>query len=227
LDESFDSSPQAIEPAESPEPERRAFPWPPRPGTGVLTAFVDTWVESVFRPSSFFASMPREGFWSALAYYLPIAVIGSALMLFWRAVAVAAGYADVVAVFGGQPFDPVTELIGFLFSPLTATLYLLIGAGIAHIGLKMVGAAHENYMATVRVSAFAAGPVLFIAVPLVGIPASFVWVLVLTVVGLREVHRASTGRVIAALVLPIVLIIVLATIVILAGVLSLIAVGKP
>lgn len=227
MDESFDSSPQAIEPAETPEPERPEFPWPPRPGAGVLTAFVDTWVESVFRPSSFFAAMPRQGFWTALAYYLPIAVVGSALMLFWRAVAVAAGYADVIAVFDGQPFDPVTELINFLFSPLTATLYLLIGAGIAHVGLKMVGAARENYMATMRATAFAAGPELFIAVPLVGIPASLIWVLVLTVVGLREVHQTTTGRAIAALLLPIVLITVLATVVVLAGVLSVLAVGRP
>lgn len=222
--EPFDSPAQIEEPADHPDTDATAFPWPPRPGAGVFNAFVDTWVESVFRPSRFFAAMPHRGFRSALAYYLPIAVIASAIMLFWRGVAVALGYADLVETFDGQPFDPERALIDFLLSPLTSTLYLLVAAGTAHIGLKMVGGARAPYAATVRLSAFATGPQLFVAVPLFGIPLSLIWALVLTVVGIREVHETSTGRAIAALVLPILLLSVLAMFVFLAGLFSSLAI---
>jgi len=217
LNDSIESTPFQAEPAEPPAPEHAEFPWPPLPGSGIFSAFVDTWVASVFRPAPFFAAMPHQGFGPALSYYLPIAVIGSALMLFWRIIAVALGYADLINRFEGQPFDPGAELVAFLLSPLTATLYLVVGAGIVHVGAKMVGAAHAGYMATLRVLAFSAGPELFLAVPLLGVPTSLIWMFVLSVVGIRAVHGTTTGRALAALLLPTFLLLVLAMLVFLAG----------
>lgn len=228
MNESVDHPTSEETPAEATTPAGPAFPWPPRPGTSVFSAFAETWVESVFRPARFFAAMPHGGFGSALSYYLPISIMGSALMMFWRGVLVALGFADVIETFEGQPYNPGGELVEFLLSPLTATVYLLIAAGLTHVGLKVVGAAHAKFMATLRVNAFAAGPQLFLAVPLLGIPASVVWVFVLIVVGLREVHHTTTGRAIAALLLPIAVLTILVMFTIVAAIVfGAMAVSRP
>lgn len=168
--------------------------------------------------------MPHQGFGSALSYYLPIAIIASALLLFWRAVAVATGFAGIIELLQGQPYDPVAELTNFLLSPITATVYLVVAAAIVHVGAKMVGAGGANYMATLRVVAFASGPQIFVAIPVLGAFAMLIWTLVLTIIGVREVHQTTTGRATLAILLPAFLLVLLGMMLVLAGLLGMIAV---
>jgi hypothetical protein len=97
-------------------------------------------------------------------------------------------------------------VLGVIFVPIS----LAIWSGILHLCLLLVGGAREGYQATFRVVSYSAVTSIFNAVPFVGSLASL-WGLVLTVIGLREIHKTTTGRAVGALAIPlgIVLVIIL------------------
>ncbi|MGH7460686.1 MAG: YIP1 family protein [Longimicrobiales bacterium] len=178
----------------------------------MIFAAGETWWQSVSRPRDFFAAMPVAGYLSALAYYLPIGIIGAALELFWSTTLDAFGI-GLDGWFQTQPAaNPALErLMGFLLSPLTLLLALFAGSALVHGTLKVLGAARRPYVASVRVCAFASGTYLFLIAPWIGTLLAVLGSAILTVIGLREVHNTTTARAAAALIFPIVLLLVLAT----------------
>ena len=89
-------------------------------------------------------------------------------------------------------------VLGIIFVPIS----LAIWSGILHLCLLLVGGAREGYQATFRVVSYSAVTSIFNAVPFVGSLASL-WGLVLTVIGLREIHKTTTGRAVGALAIPV------------------------
>ena len=190
------------------DPQTEAFPWPPVEEENVIFAAGETWRSSLFEPSRFYRAMPSHGYLSALAYYLPLSIIGAALELFWRSSFDALGFSwPLDRLWRAAPAaNPALDrLLGFLISPLTALAALLLIAATLHATLKLLGAARRPFVATTRVLAFAAGTQLFLIVPVLGTLLALVWSAVLTVVGLREVQQTSTARALVALLIPTVL----------------------
>ena len=199
---------------EAPSPTISEFPWPPPENGSVLEAAATTWKESVFHPTSFFKRMPREfDFGWVLGYYLVIGVIGAGLGLFWEMVLGPSPFSSMMAATGDAP-NPAVD---FLMSPLWLLLGLFVAAGVIHLFLMMFGAAKHGYGATARVFCFAAGPVLFEVVPYVGSMVAGVWGIVITIIGLREAHETTTGRAVAAILIPTFFLVLLFVLLVLAG----------
>jgi hypothetical protein len=176
------------------------FPWPPGEAEKVIAAAAATWQWSLFEPSGFFRAMPTGNYLTALSYCVLVCVLGAGLHLFWNAL-------DLALPFSAWPGPDTTldnpalqRLVSFLFTPVTTLVVLFVAATVVHAALKVLGAARKPLVATTRVLAFATGPVLLAIVPVVGPFAALVWGLILTVVGLREVHHTTTARAAAALV---------------------------
>ena len=136
------------------------------------------------------------------------------------------------------------EFPGFeemVFSPIASMTMSVVGgfigwvviAGILHVVAKILGgkgaftemlvlmgfAMLPNiFQAPIGLIAIFSGGLAgaFIAIGLVGILA--IWVLILDVLAIREAHRFSTGRAIATLVLPFVVLMVLVFILIIVGI---------
>ena len=108
---------------------------------------------------------------------------------------------------GSAPQNPV---IDFLLTPLVAFIALFIVAGITHAGLAIFGGAKHGFRTTVRVCCFASSAQLFNVVPVVGTFVGTVWAIVVTVIGLREAHATTTGKAVAAIMLPLLLFMALA-----------------
>ncbi|MDP8256296.1 MAG: YIP1 family protein [Candidatus Alcyoniella australis] len=93
--------------------------------------------------------------------------------------------------------------IAMFCSPGILFLALLLGAALFHVGLLVLGAAGNGFKATLRAYCYASGVQLFQAIPVVGTLAG-IWILVLTVIGIKEMHGTSYGRAVAGVLLPLI-----------------------
>jgi hypothetical protein len=94
-------------------------------------------------------------------------------------------------------------VFGIFFVPVAVVVGLFIGAGIVHLCLMLVGGANSGFLATVRVMCYSSTGQLAQAVPLIGGLVAFVLVLILEVKGLETAHRTTTGKAIAAVLIPV------------------------
>lgn len=157
--------------------------------------------------------MPREfSFAWDFGYYLVIGIIAAGLSLFWEMVIPRAGW----MLPGGETGSPIVD---FLLSPLFLLVGLFLVTGIFHLFLKIFGAAKHGFETTARVVCFSIGPMLFEVVPFLGGAVAGVWSLVMTVIGFREGHETTTGRAVAAVLVPLFFLLLLLGLLIIAGLL--------
>lgn len=90
-----------------------------------------------------------------------------------------------------------------LFMAVCVVLSLFVSAGVNHFCLYLLGAANRNFEQTLRVVCYSAAPFVLCFVPVVGAGAGWLWSFVLTIIGLKTVHRTSTARAVLACLLPI------------------------
>lgn len=182
--------------------ERARFPWPPPEDRSIVGGLVDTWSAAVLRPVAFFRAMPPSArLGPALLYYLVIGILASAIDLFWATLLPPedAGEAGWLLVLPGA----ATPLVDFLLSPIMLLLSILLSAGITHLLVLALVPGNSGYGATLRIFAYSYSPALFAVVPRVGALVAFVWMTVLSVIGIREVHRTSTPRAVVAVLIPL------------------------
>lgn len=178
------------------------FPWPPAESEPVVGGLVDTWREAVLRPAAFFRAMPPQASsGAAMLYYLVIGILSAAVQLFWGAV-LPGGTSFMDGLFGTAP--DVSPLVEFLLSPLYLLVSLFIAAAVTHLMVLILVANNRGFGTTLRVMAYAYSPVLLGVVPYVGAIAGFIWMVVISIIGLRETHRTSTGRAATAVLVPLV-----------------------
>jgi hypothetical protein len=205
-------------------PAEAHFPWPPEEGESVPAAFAATWRGSSLEPRLFFGAMPAHApLLPALAYYLPIGIVVAGAELFWRTMrGTVAPERDVVI--GTDAFAGFSPLVEFLLSPVVLLLSLFVSAGVTHVLLRLFGGAHRNFGFTTRVFAYAYSPQILGIVPVVGSVVGFFWMVVVAVIGLKAGHRTTTGRVLAAVLIPVMIALVflaIATLLALTGSLTL------
>lgn len=189
--------------AAAPEPAEGPPPWED-PGASLPENFIATWRESVFEPGRFFprvpweASLPRP-----VLYLLIVMVIAAFFNLWWSALGVAAPLALGVTGQEAGMGRGAAALVEFFISPFAALFSLAISTLVFHFFALFLAPQHRGLGATARVICYASGPAVFSIVPILGQLVGFVWGLVLTVVGVREAHRTTTGRAAAIVLLPL------------------------
>ena len=94
-------------------------------------------------------------------------------------------------------------VFGIVFVPVAVVIGLFIGAGIVHVCLMMIGGANSGFIATLRVVCYASTGQLAQVVPLIGGFLAFVFVVILEMKGLEIAHRTTTGKAIAAVLIPV------------------------
>ncbi len=169
-------------------------PWEDQEHLGFWQALTGTIKESMFSASRFFEEIPlNAGFMLPLLFAVLVETTGSM-----------AAYAWSMAV-GGNMLSELAGRNAALFAlliPLLVFMGLFLWGILLHVSLFLVGGAKEDFEATFRVVCYTTGPELLAVIPVIGGIASVVWKVYITVVGIRAVHGISTGRAVAALVLP-------------------------
>ena len=199
-------------------------PPPPRTSRGVsggdfdyrelIPSFVQTVRDVLFDPVNFFRSIRREGdFLNPLIFAIICAlitgVIGGILRLSFTLVRGGG--------FGGALGSLIANII---FIPIGTAIGLFIGAAIYHLlVLLIIRPSHAGYEATFRVVAYAAVLQLLswlAFIPILGIVVAIaiaIYNVVLTVIGIREMHATTTGRAVAVVLIPVIVIGILVAIV--------------
>ena len=199
--------PPALPPA-SPLPP---IPWEERERHGALHAFVETLRLFVLAPQEAFARTRERG---DLASPLLWTMICSAL-----GVVAAQTWSLLLGPLAWLPLLPgelreqwvgsvLALLVGLLLTPVMAIVGLFVGAAVVHLFLWMFGGltdSRSGYEGTVRAIAYSSIAQIANVVPFVGWLAAVVWSVVLQTMGLVRLHRATPGRAVAAVLMPLVL----------------------
>lgn len=175
-----------------------------------VQSFVRTTREVLLNPVSFFRSVPRQGgFLPPLAYALICSVIAGVL----------SGIISLfVALIGDQGFGAALGALFFtiIVTPIATAVGLFIAAGIYHLLVWiLVKPSNAGFEATFRVVAYASALQLLswlAAVPILGILVAIaigVYGIVLSILGIREVHATSTGKAALVVLIPVAIGIVL------------------
>lgn len=177
-------------------------------------AFISVIKMSIADPTAHFERVAQGRGWLrpwifALIISATVFLIAAAYQLGFQMIAASAEFATEVA----DPFAivsvPFSAFFLIMFAivgvPISATLALLVSAGIYHLCLMLLGAAKREFMCTFRVVCYSMAPQLFQIIPLLGGMVAWVWQVVLTIIGIKVVHRTSYGRSAVAVMLPMLL----------------------
>lgn len=188
-----------------------SHPWAQHRERGLFRAFWDNTVAIITEPASFFKKVdPHSSVGGALLYGVLIASLGHFVLSLWQSLL-------PVGNPGLNPDLPVAViwLSSLILIPLSALLGIVLVAGILHLVLVGLGWSDRPFGATVKVVSFAQVASLGNLIPVCGPLAGAVWGVLLGVIGIRELHQQSTGRAVAVVLTPLLLL--LAGLVCLAG----------
>lgn len=177
-------------------------PWEERENYGTINAYFQTASKCILTPTSFFSKLPTQnGYFNPILFVAMTLPVATVLTYLWIALFKGMGFAGLIGLLF---VASILFVLGLIFVPI----FLAIWSGILHLCLLIVGGAREGYQATFRVVSYSSITSVFNAIPIIGSLASL-WGLVLTVIGLRETHKTTTGRAVAALAIPLGIVLVI------------------
>ena len=96
-----------------------------------------------------------------------------------------------------------------VISPLFVTMIIFSTSGILHLLLLIVGGGKNGFEATFRVVSYSQATQVLGMMPFIGGLIGGFWLLIVQIIGLREIHETSYLRVFVALLIPLALIFLL------------------
>jgi len=195
----------------APEPiaaagERVKTPWEDRETTGFFGGLSLTVRQVISSPTAFFRKMPVTGGLTApLLFALIIGMIGLMFSYLWDILLhnsmqslMTEEMREVVGTMsGGIGSSFATIMMPFMF-----ILWLFIVSGMLHVFLLMAHGARNGFEATFRVAGYSVTPFLFLAVPYCGTAITLLWVMTLSIIGLKEAHETTGGKSAFAVLFP-------------------------
>lgn len=184
------------------------FEDPVQPAVGGLVATVMLFVTD---PTTAFRRMSLTmGIFRPLIYGVLLAWVGEAVAYLFGLVFQASIFGFLSQIDGMEEVIPAAFLgMGLgIFALILAPVFIVIGifiySLIVHLFLMMVGGDQSGFGATFRVVCYSNTSQLAQVIPIAGGIIAFVWSLILGIIGLTEAHRTTTGKAVAAVLLPIV-----------------------
>jgi hypothetical protein len=200
-------------------PAAASIPWESRTGRDPVAAFIETAKLFATKPDEAWRLTPeRGGIESPLLFGLIISFIGSVATFVYRWLFVS----PFVRMFSGPAFRRFGWMMGgrprgcsIVVLPITAAITILLGlficAAVLHLFVLLVGAAKASasgFEGTFRVVAYASTASLAQVIPFIGGLITLVWWIFLSIKGIERLHRTTSGRAAAAVLLPIVAVVV-------------------
>jgi len=192
----------------TPAPEEEAGVPPPPwedPAVPLPRAFLDTWVESLARPTDLFRRVPWEHAAARpILYFLIIAILSAFFTMWWEAMLGSTEVWPLLAELGiARETGGTAAVLRFFLAPFAALLWLLASSLLFHLFVMLLARDRRSFRATIRTACYASGPGVLAVVPLVGALVGGLWSLVLVAIGLREAHRMTGGASATAVILAV------------------------
>ncbi len=185
-----------------------SIPWEQRSSLGFVGAFTGTLILSLTKPKEFFKRVPTTGgFSTPIIYALISGMLGTWLNLAWQMLFI---YWGIIEPDAQSP----DSIMGFnimitVLSPIIIPLGLLAGTGIIQLALMVLGVQESNYETTFRVICYSSGAAVLGMLPVIGSMIGAFMTISLEAMGLREVYDISLRRGFAAVIFPIILILMI------------------
>lgn len=179
-----------------------------------VQSFIGTAREVILNPVGFFRSMPRQGnflppiVFALICYEVYAILAGITSLVFGSVSTLGVGTAgDQAAGFASSLFGLI---IGIVLAPVVGALILFITAGIRHLlVMLLIGSGNAGFEATVRVQSYTFVTRLIWWIPILGSLVGGIYGIVLSVVGIREVHNTTTGKALIVVLIPVAIALVL------------------
>jgi hypothetical protein len=190
--------------------ERRASPWENRSELGLWQGIYQTFKAVLFSPDKLFGTMTHEGgIMEPLAFGLLLGSIGSMFGFFWQFLMMSGSLLALGEELMGHLSMSLIFFAIIIISPLFVTITMFIASAVLHLLLLIVRGGKNGFEATFRVVSYSQATQLWAVIPFVGGFIGGLWILIVQIIGLREIHESSYLRVILALLIPIALILLL------------------
>lgn len=188
---------------------RRPTDWEARAEIGFFRGLVRSIGQVLFHPAAFFRNMPVTGGLSdPLLFALITGMTGMTLSFTWQILlqgSLQGVLPPDVARYGSDAFEGLSIAALAVLTPLLLIIGVFIGAGFLHVLLLLVRGANAGFEATFRVVCYSFGTYVFLALPFCGGLLASVWMLVVSITGLREAHGTSGGKAAFAVLFPLLL----------------------
>ena len=180
--------------------EDKYSPW--ESGEGFIGAFLKTTREALFSPTRFFKKIALgEGYWSALIYGMITGIIGFGVGIVWQ-------WFFFSKWLPMERFSALSSSVYFIIItialPVMVFSSMVIGSGVTHLCLMIVGGNKKGFQGTFRAVSYSFCGYLFGIVPFIGSTIGGIYAMILIIFGVREVHGISTGKAVLAVLLPII-----------------------
>jgi hypothetical protein len=142
-----------------------------------------------------------------LAFGILFGSIGLMLELFWEFLMGEESLSSIQVDFLADYGTGLVFLAATVLCPLAATVMICMTSLIVHLLLRVVGGAKNGFEATFRVICYSQAAQLWALLPWVGGLIASLWVVVVQVMGIREIHGVSYTRVLIAFFVPVVLVV--------------------
>jgi predicted Zn finger-like uncharacterized protein len=211
----FVAKDSGIEPEEiatGPEKKNRteAPPWERRSDVGMWRGIHETFSAVLLSPRSLFGKMPfKDGLKEPLAYGLLLGSLGTMFGIFWQFLMTLGGLLAMAEGFVGPFGIGVLFLVVIVLSPFFVLAGIFFTSGVAHLLLLVVRGGGSGFEATFRVVAYSQATQILGLIPFIGGVVGGCWMLVVLIIGLKEIHETSYLRVLIAFLLPLALVFLL------------------
>ena len=190
--------------------ERWAPPWENRSELGLWQAIYQTFKAVLFSPDRLFSAMTHKGgITEPLAFGLLLGSIGSMFGFFWQFLMMSAGLLALGEELIGRVSMSLIFFAIIIISPLFVAITMFIGSAVLHLLLLIVRGGRNGFEATFRVVSYSQATQMWGVIPFIGGFIGGLWILVVQIIGLREIHETSYLRVILALLIPVAFILLL------------------
>jgi hypothetical protein len=175
-----------------------------------FSALFETIKLFIFNPQEAFERMPvTTDIGRPLLYGVLLGWLGGIIESVWGFLFQASLFGFLANVEGMEQVLPAMALglaggvIGIFLAPIITLILIFIITAIVHLFLMVLGGANQGFAATLRVICYSETAQIARLVPFLGGLICLVWSIVLAVIGLVAAHRTSTGKAVAAVLLPI------------------------
>ncbi|MBN1103664.1 MAG: YIP1 family protein [Deltaproteobacteria bacterium] len=197
-------------------PLRIAPPWERRAELGLWKATCETTKAVLFHPRDLFEKMDvQAGLREPFAFGLLTGALGTMVGLFWQFLVMSGSITSMTRGYLDQ-YGIALVFTGVLVLSLLLVVVLLFATSlIVHGCLSLVRGGKNGFEATFRVVAYSQAAQILAFIPFVGGLAGLVWQLMVQMIGLKEIHGVSYGRIILAFSIPLVLLLLVLVVVVL------------
>jgi hypothetical protein len=183
-------------------------PWERRSEIGLREGIFQTAKHVVFSPRAFFRNTAVEGgVTESLAFGILFGSIGLMFELFWEVLADEGSLSSIQIDFLGGYGTGLVFLVAAILCPLGATVMICMTSLVIHLLLSVTGAAKNGFEATLRAVSYSQATQFWALIPYVGGLIATVWLVVVQLIGIREIHGVSYARVLLAFFIAVVFVV--------------------